>query len=51
MHFIHEQQAPLSAADLVHHFGALLAPLAAEGNHGVSGDGHATCACQALLLV
>lgn len=51
MHFIHEQQAPLPAPDLVHHPSALLAALAAEGNHGVGGDGHPTHACQALLLI
>ena len=51
MHFVHEQQAPLAAPDLVHHSRALLAALATEGNHGVGGDGHTTHACQPLLLV
>lgn len=51
MHFIHEQQPPFPAADLVHHFCTLLTPLPAEGNHGVCGNGHSTGACQALLLV
>ena len=51
MHFVHEQQAPLSAADLVHHTRALLAALTAEGNHGVGGDGHPTHPCQPLLLI
>ena len=51
MHFVHEQQAPFPAADLVHHLGALLTPLPAEGNHGVGGDGHSACPCQPFLLI
>ena len=51
MHFVHEQQAPFPAANLVHHPGAFLAALATERNHGVGGDCHPTHPSQPLLLI
>ena len=51
VHFVHEQQAPLPAANLVHDACAFLTALATKGDHGVGGDAHPAHSRQALLLI
>ena len=51
VHFVHKQQTPLPAANLVHHTRTLLTARATESNHGVGGDGHPAFSSQPLLLI